>query len=308
MKRNQRLISVTVALALAYSMAMTAAADTLTSATTNLRVWTNIILDNQSITEIQMFFPENATSMQAMLDSIRSRHQIMATMPQAEPVLQIPQQAHLAGVKLYAADRNEYGDAMHQVWYKVALSHEADFRRLAKDVQKKNNFADGLDDILWTYLNATVEQRELTAKEQEQQDQYMKRNREPSGFLFFTVSPKLDNTLALMEEDPILKPVWEQACIQYYMTEGKDVDPASVPVLNSNYTLLVHSGDAASCTLCHPQTEADFARVEAPYVGEYNYSVYKSSNPDLQAAFGEDRMAYLNHWLTSGRAEGRTAC
>lgn len=47
--------------------------------------------------------------------------------------------------------------------------------------------------------------------------------------------------------------------------------------------------------------------MEAPYVGLYSYEVYRAANPDLQAAFGEDRMAYLSHWLTSGRAEGRIA-
>lgn len=307
MKRKQCILGWSILLAFVLSIQAWPVAAEQTSASTNLRVWTQIILDNQSITPIQMFFPEEAGSMQGMLESIRSRHQIMATMPQTEPVLQIPEQAHLAGVKSYAANRSEYDNVMHHIWYTVALTHEADFRRLASDVQNKSHFADGLDDILWTYLKAAAEQRELTNKEQEVQDQYMKRNREPSGFLFFNVKVKLDEALALMEEDSVLKPVWEQACIQHFMTEGKSVDPALAPVLDSNYVLLVHSGDATSCPLCHPRTEAEFVRVEAPYAGEYNYSVYRASNPDLQTVFGEDRMAYLNHWLASGRAEGRTA-
>lgn len=46
---------------------------------------------------------------------------------------------------------------------------------------------------------------------------------------------------------------------------------------------------------------------EKAYAAVYDYRFYRDNNADLQAAFGNDRSAYLNHFLTAGMAEGRQA-
>lgn len=46
---------------------------------------------------------------------------------------------------------------------------------------------------------------------------------------------------------------------------------------------------------------------EKAYAAVYDYRFYRDNNADLQAAFGDDRSAYLNHFLTAGMAEGRQA-
>lgn len=46
---------------------------------------------------------------------------------------------------------------------------------------------------------------------------------------------------------------------------------------------------------------------EKAYAAVYNYRYYRENNADLQAVFGSDRTAYLEHFLASGMAEGRQA-
>lgn len=46
---------------------------------------------------------------------------------------------------------------------------------------------------------------------------------------------------------------------------------------------------------------------EAEYAAVYDYRYYRENNADLEAAFGSDRAAYLEHFLTKGMAEGRQA-
>ena len=41
--------------------------------------------------------------------------------------------------------------------------------------------------------------------------------------------------------------------------------------------------------------------------GEFNLTIYKSYNQDLEQAFGDNYTAYFSHWLTNGKAEGRKA-
>lgn len=44
------------------------------------------------------------------------------------------------------------------------------------------------------------------------------------------------------------------------------------------------------------------------YSDVYDYEYYKEHNPDLAAAFGNDRGAYIAHFVENGMAEGRVAC
>lgn len=46
---------------------------------------------------------------------------------------------------------------------------------------------------------------------------------------------------------------------------------------------------------------------ETSYAAVYDYQYYRKNNADLQAVFGSDRAAYLEHFLTAGMAEGRQA-
>ena len=39
----------------------------------------------------------------------------------------------------------------------------------------------------------------------------------------------------------------------------------------------------------------------------FNLDAYKANNPDLVAAFGNDNVKYYDHYITSGKAEGRIA-
>lgn len=40
---------------------------------------------------------------------------------------------------------------------------------------------------------------------------------------------------------------------------------------------------------------------------QFNLDVYKTNNPDLVAAFGDDNVKYYEHYISSGKAEGRIA-
>ena len=40
---------------------------------------------------------------------------------------------------------------------------------------------------------------------------------------------------------------------------------------------------------------------------EFNLDTYKANNPDLVAAFGDDNVKYYEHYISSGKAEGRKA-
>lgn len=44
------------------------------------------------------------------------------------------------------------------------------------------------------------------------------------------------------------------------------------------------------------------------YALVYNYEFYRASYPDLVAAFGDNKAAYLQHFVTNGMSEGRQAC
>ena len=39
----------------------------------------------------------------------------------------------------------------------------------------------------------------------------------------------------------------------------------------------------------------------------FNLAAYKANNPDLVAAFGEDNQKYYEHYISSGKSEGRKA-
>ena len=47
---------------------------------------------------------------------------------------------------------------------------------------------------------------------------------------------------------------------------------------------------------------------EKPYVDVYNYDFYRAKYPDIEKAFGSNRGAALEHFLTHGIAEHRQAC
>lgn len=47
---------------------------------------------------------------------------------------------------------------------------------------------------------------------------------------------------------------------------------------------------------------------EAYYAPVYSYDYYRKNNADLKALFGDDRARYLEHFLSSGMAEGRRGC
>ena len=40
---------------------------------------------------------------------------------------------------------------------------------------------------------------------------------------------------------------------------------------------------------------------------EFNLSIYKANNPDLVSAFGDDNTKYYEHYISTGKAEGRKA-
>lgn len=44
------------------------------------------------------------------------------------------------------------------------------------------------------------------------------------------------------------------------------------------------------------------------YALVYNYEFYRAIHPDLVAAFGDNKIAYIRHFITYGMAEGRQAC
>ena len=308
MSLKHRILSAAAALALVCGLAVPQA-----SAASRV-VRFRVIVDNQTITplysgwsgsEPSPYSIPEVTSMQSMVDSARNRLQQVALIVPGTQTL--PEPCHLAGVRGFATE-DEYTPWFYRLRYDYALAHEADFRRVADQWQQEEHFADGFDDIMWTQLQISAEGREPSAREQQMFDAYMVRNRETSSFYYFVVSTIMEQVLGVLADEPAAAAAIDQAWIRTYLADSSTFDAAMAPQQGSYYALLVHTGNAASCPLCHPQTEDDFARVEAPYAGLYSYEVYRASNPDLQTAFGEDRMAYLNHWLTSGRAEGRIAC
>ena len=307
MSLKHRILSAAAALALVFGMTVPQA-----SAASGV-VWFRVIVDNQTITplysgwtgsEPSPYSIPEVTSMQGMMDSARDRLQQVALIVPGTQTL--PESCHLAGVRGFAT-QDEYNTWFYRLRYDYALAHEADFRRVADQYQQEEHFADGFDDIMWAQLQISAESREPSAREQQMFDNYMVRNRETSSYYFFVVPTVMEQVLGILADEPAAAAVIDQAWIRTYLAESSTFDAAMTPQPNSYYTMLVHTGDAAGCPLCHPQTEADFARVEAPYAGLYSYEVYRAANPDLQAVFGEDGMAYLSHWLTSGRAEGRIA-
>ena len=44
---------------------------------------------------------------------------------------------------------------------------------------------------------------------------------------------------------------------------------------------------------------------ENNYISVYNYNYYRKNNPDLVTLYGDNREAYLNHFITVGMSEGR---
>jgi len=40
---------------------------------------------------------------------------------------------------------------------------------------------------------------------------------------------------------------------------------------------------------------------------EFDLNTYKANNPELVAMFGDDNVKYYEHYIASGKAEGRTA-
>lgn len=306
MKQKSRILGIVGALILFCGIVSIQA-----SATSGI-IWFRAIVDNQIITPLYSgrTSPESplsipvVTSMQGMVDSVRDRLQQVALIVPGSQTL--PEPCHLAGVRGFAT-QDEYDTWFYRLRYDYALAHEADFRRVANQYQQEEHFADGFDDILWTQLQISAEGREPSAREQQMFDDYMVRNRETSSYYFFVVPTVMEWVLGILADEPAAAAAINQAWIRTYLTESSTFDAAMTPQPNGYYALLLHTGDSTSCHLCHPQTEADYAQVEAPYVGLYSYEVYRAANPDLQAAFGEDRMAYLSHWLTSGRAEGRIA-
>ena len=40
---------------------------------------------------------------------------------------------------------------------------------------------------------------------------------------------------------------------------------------------------------------------------EFNLAAYKANNPDLVSIFGDDNAKYYEHYISSGKAEGRKA-
>ena len=306
MKQKSRILGIVGALILFCGIVSIQA-----SATSGI-IWFRAIVDNQIITPLYSgrTSPESplsipvVTSMQGMVDSVRDRLQQVALIVPGSQTL--PEPCHLAGVRGFAT-QDEYDTWFYRLRYDYALAHEADFRRVANQYQQEEHFADGFDDILWTQLQISAEGREPSAREQQMFDDYMVRNRETSSYYFFVVPTVMEWVIGILADEPAAAAAINQAWIRTYLTESSTFDAAMTPQPNGYYALLLHTGDSTSCHLCHPQTEADYARVEAPYVGLYSYEVYRAANPDLQAAFGEDRMAYLSHWLTSGRAEGRIA-
>ena len=44
---------------------------------------------------------------------------------------------------------------------------------------------------------------------------------------------------------------------------------------------------------------------ENNYIVVYNYDYYRKNNPDLVTLYGDNREAYLNHFITVGMSEGR---
>ena len=306
MKQKSRILGIVGALILFCGIVSIQA-----SATSGI-IWFRAIVDNQIITPLYSgrTSPESplsipvVTSMQGMVDSVRDRLQQVALIVPGSQTL--PEPCHLAGVRGFAT-QDEYDTWFYRLRYDYALAHEADFRRVANQYQQEEHFADGFDDILWTQLQISVEGREPSNEEQQMFDAYMVRNRETSSFYFFNVPVIMEQVLGVLVKEPAAANMIDQAWIRTYLVDSSAFDISMTPQPGSYYALLVHTGDAVDCSLCHPKTEADFTQAEAPYADLYSYEVYRASNPDLQAALGEDRMAYLNHWLTSGRAEGRIA-
>ena len=244
-------------------------------------------MDNQIITPLYSgrTSPESplsipvVISMQGMVDSVRDRLQQVALIVPGSQTL--PEPCHLAGVRGFAT-QDEYDTWFYRLRYDYALAHEADFRRVANQYQQEEHFADGFDDILWTQLQISAEGREPSAREQQMFDDYMVRNRETSSYYFFVVPTVMERVLGILADEPAAAAAIDQAWIRTYLTESSTFDAAMTPQPNGYYALLLHTGDSTSCHLCHPQTEADYARVEAPYVDLYSYEVYRAARVYLK--------------------------
>lgn len=67
---------------------------------------------------------------------------------------------------------------------------------------------------------------------------------------------------------------------------------------------LVSKGNTMLITNMEPTVQDK----ENVYISVYNYDYYKANHPDLAALYGDDREAYLNHFITTGMNEGRQGC
>lgn len=87
----------------------------------------------------------------------------------------------------------------------------------------------------------------------------------------------------------------------------KTADKREVSLAPGDYYLEI-TPDAGSSGTYTVKGQASASDKEAPYSAIYNYQYYKSHWSDLERSFGDNREAYLNHFLTCGMHEGRQAC
>lgn len=93
-------------------------------------------------------------------------------------------------------------------------------------------------------------------------------------------------------------------------------DPTRTGYEFTGWTITSVEYQSRTAETCQQQPEQNVAPVATAgngtaiyngidYSAVYDYNYYKSHNADLQAAFGSDASAYLNHFINYGMAEGR---
>ena len=83
----------------------------------------------------------------------------------------------------------------------------------------------------------------------------------------------------------------------FYNNQNEEDDALQVKGIGSEGILTIDNSDNDTATI---------EPYEAPYSAVYNYEYYSSNNADLVAAYGNDRKAYLDHFLRWGMSEGRS--
>lgn len=98
--------------------------------------------------------------------------------------------------------------------------------------------------------------------------------------------------------------------VNSYRMRYKDLRSAFGYDLASYYYHYMSSGKAEGRQATGKVTDIDGVTVYngVDYAAVYNFNYYVDANPDIKAAFGNDDLAVLSHFVNYGMKEGRRGC